>query len=230
MARHPRLLAVPCAAAILLSASACMTQRLAGDLERFDPMARLPEMSEHAGDGAQLQLMSLKGVRPDGRIDLTDRQVDGSAQYIFVRPSEPPRDAPPVGAGGSIDGRWQRRVLVLAERRGSHVTRRGGPEGTHFRRSRGLLVSPFEVEAGRVDATQPPPHCDLSAIFQEAIRQGAPGENVVARVTYSAGDEGSEPSYVLHIPGTEVRLVFTASCELHPASERLQRLRMESTR
>ena len=216
------------AAALLVGSSACMTQRLAGDLSRFDPMARLPEMSEHAGDGAQLQIMDLQGVRPDGQIDLTDRQVDGKAQYIFVRPSEPPRNAPPVGAGGSVDGHWRRKVLIRAERRGAHVTRRGG-DGTHYRRSRGLMVTSMDIEGGQVDALSAAPQCDLSALFQEAIRLGAPGENVVARITWSGGDDRSEPSYVLHIPGTKVRMVFTASCEPHPGSERLQRL-MESTR
>lgn len=170
-------------------------------------------MADLAGDRPQVVVMVLKGVKPNGQIDLQDRQVDGSARYIFEIVAEAPANPPPVGAGGSADGRWRRRVMVLAERKGGHRTHSVGGT-TYYRHTRGLMDSRFEVEPGRVDSSGRLPSCDLRGFFQEAMRLGAPQHNVVAEINYVAGGDRSEPTYVFEIPGTDIRLVFNESCSL----------------
>src|SRR5262245_41713872 len=88
-----------------------------GDPTRFDPYASYAEVAAYAGPGSQLVSFDANGIRADGTLDLTTDFYFG-AHYQFVREVPPPADAPPVGAGGSADGKYHEQIDVRLARPG----------------------------------------------------------------------------------------------------------------
>src|SRR5688500_10607865 len=95
----------------LLACSDNGTERPPGDPARYDVVGSYAAIAAFAGEGAQLTGMSAHGVRSDGTVDLTSELLFG-ADYQFVREVKAPADAPPVGAGGSADGRYHEVIDV----------------------------------------------------------------------------------------------------------------------
>lgn len=194
--------------AISLGSPERQTVAVAGDPARFDPVAAYRQISALAGPGARLESLRATGVRRDGTMDLTATyDQPPHATYELHREAPAPVPAPPVGAGGSIDGRWFQSLRVDAYRAGQErqVTRIGDGVGLTYRYiNRGL-----DLDEGRVTGTPdkpavPPPACGFVRLWDEAIAQGAPAE-AVAQITYDAD------GYRFNIPGVFNRR-YTMGC------------------
>lgn len=179
-------------------ASAQQTRDVPGDPTRFDAIASLEEVLAWAGPDARLERIYASGVRRDGTLDLTaDFAPAPSATYEFHREAEAPSPAPPVGAGGSTDGRWFRSLRIEALKPGKRrqTTRIGGGSAERFWYvSRGLDLHEGDITGVPSQAAIPTPACSLASLWARAIAQGAPPD-AVARIRYDAR------GYALAIPG-----------------------------
>lgn len=179
-------------------ASAQQTRDVPGDPTRFDPIAALDAVLAWAGPNAKLERIYVSGVRRDGTLDLTaDFSPAPSATYELHREVEAPDHAPPVGAGGSTDGRWFQPLRIEALKPGKRrqTTRIGDGSAERFWYvSRGLDLHEGDVTGAPSQAAIPLPTCNVASLWARAIAQGAPPE-AVARIRYDAR------GYALAIPG-----------------------------
>lgn len=179
-------------------ASAQRTRDVPGDPTRFDPIAALDEVLAWAGPNARLERIYVSGVRRDGTLDLTaDFSPAPSATYELHREVEAPVPAPPVGAGGSTDGRWFQalRIEALEPGKRRQTTRIGGGSAERsWYVSRGLDLHEGDVAGTPTEAAIPLPVCTLASLWTLAIVQGAPAD-AVARIRYDAR------GYSFAIPG-----------------------------
>lgn len=171
-----------------------------GDLRRFDAMAQLPAVSAFAGAGAQLVELRAIGVRADGTVDLSVEPARGNVRYQFVREVPAPADAPPVGAGGSLDGRYHEEVTVaLYQPMFRRVTSSGAEwDYRHLGMERERTVSP-----GAPPPAAPATSCRLAELWKEL--RGAPA-SAVALARYADG------VWQLDIRDTPISARFDASC------------------
>jgi hypothetical protein len=178
-------------------ANARRTVEIAGDATRFDPVAGLDQAIALAGPGARLEGLRASGVRRDGTQDLTATYTPAPhATYSLYRDAPPPVPAPPLGAGGSADGRWYQSLIVQAYRPGQQrqVTSIGGGIGLRIRyTNRGLDLAEGAV-SGEPRSDLPAPACPFVRLWDDAIAQGAPAD-AVAQISYD--DRG----YRFNIPG-----------------------------
>lgn len=183
------------------------TIAIEGDPARFDPVAGLPQVMRVAGAGARLERIHAAGVRRDGTLDLTAGYTPAPrATYSLVRDAQPPDPAPPIGAGGSLDGRWYQSLRIEAYRPGQRrqVTRISGNSRVRYSYvNRGLDLDEGNV-SGKAGAPIPPPACRFDRLWADAIAQGAPA-GAVAQIDYD--DDG----YVFNIPGVFLRR-YGADC------------------
>jgi hypothetical protein len=178
-------------------ANARRTVEIAGDATRFDPVTGLEQAIALAGPGARLEELRATGVRRDGTQDLTATYTPAPhATYSLYRDAAPPVPAPPIGAGGSTDGRWYQSLRVEAYRPGQQrqVTSIGGEVGLRTRyTNRGLDLEEGAV-SGEPRSELPAPACPFARLWDDAIAQGAPAD-AVAQISYD--DRG----YRFNIPG-----------------------------
>ncbi len=174
------------------------TRDVPGDPTRFDPMAGLDEVLAWGGPEARLERIYVSGVRRDGTLDLTaDFSRAPSVTYELHRTVEAPDPAPPVGAGGSADGRWFQSLRIEAIKPGKRrqTTRIGGGSAERlWYVSRGLDRHAGDVTGAPSQAAIPLPTCDLANLWTLAIAQGAPPD-AIARIRYDAR------GYTLAVPG-----------------------------
>lgn len=186
------------------------TIAIEGDPARFDPVAGLPQVMAVAGAGARLESIQAAGVRRDGTLDLTARYTPAPrATYALFRDAAPPDPAPPVGAGGSLDGRWYQSLRIEAYRPGQRrqVTRITGNSRMQYSYvNRGLDIDEGSV-SGKAGTAVPPPACRFDRLWADAIAGGAPAD-AVARIDYD--DRG----YVFNIPGVFLRHYGTDCTEI----------------
>lgn len=179
-------------------APARQTVEIEGDPARFDAVAGLAQALALAGPGARLESFRASGVRRDGTLDLTARYTPAPlASYALHRPAAAPDPAPPLGAGGSPDGRWYQAVRVDAYRPGQQrqVTSVGGGIGVRYRYvNRGLDLDEGAVTGAPDEPAITPPACTLARLWADAAAAGAPAE-AVAQISYD-GD-----GYRFNIPG-----------------------------
>lgn len=163
-----------------------------------------------AGPGARLELLRAAGVRRDGTLDLTAAYSPApSATYELHRDAPAPKTAPPVGAGGSTDGRWYQSLRVEASKPGRRrqVTRIGGGVAQHYWYvSHGLDLDAGDVTGKPGQRPAPPPVCTFARLWNAAIAQGAP-KDAVAQIRYDAR------GYTFNIPGIFNRR-FGADCTM----------------
>jgi hypothetical protein len=179
-----------------------------GDPAAFDPIATYADVAAFAGPGAKLISLDASQVRSDGTLELTTSRIPGpTVMYTFSRQLEaPPPDAPPIGAGGSVDGRWFEsvQVYILEPGRWMHVTT-GNSEYDYVHL--GMERTPSSPEGTPPGDTVDPPACPFAGLWKEAIAHDAPAA-AVADITYG------KTGYYFYIPGTEVRLDFGTDCQV----------------
>ena len=173
------------------------------DPSRYDAVASVAEVGRFVGPGAELVDMECRGVREDGTIDLN--QTWGSCEYDFVRQlAEPPADAPPVGAGGSPDGRWfvATRVNVYQPGQWRHVTT-GSSEYDY--QHQGMEKSDGTPSGTPSGEAIPAPACKFADLWAIAKQNGAPS-GAVADIDYD------KDGYEFDIRDAGVDLDFGTDC------------------
>lgn len=183
---------------------------LQGDPTHFDPIATVNEMRSHFDPNAKLSSIDISYVKSDGTLDLKATSYRPTARYDFYRElSEPPKDAPPVGAGGTKEGKWYEPVDVEVFEPGQwrHVKRIGGGVSTEY----SYIHKGIDVDRG-TPTTSPSdfvedPKCPLADLWKTAIEKGAPAD-AVASVDYD--DSG----YDFRISDAGISLEFDFDCKL----------------
>lgn len=182
---------------------------VAGDVSKFDPIVGLDQAADYAGEGAKLTSFEARYVKPDGTMDLT-ASYHARTEYKFVRElSEPPQDAPPVGAGGSLTDKWYEPVTVIVHDPGqvSHVTSIGGNfsySGTYV--NKGMEKNVSKPVSRLYDPILPSPSCSFVDLWSVAIAKGAP-EKAVATIGYDAN------GYEFDIRDASIDLMFDKDCQ-----------------
>jgi hypothetical protein len=165
-------------------------------------MAGLDQVMALAPADARLESVHATGVRSDGTMDLMASDSPAPrAVYTFHREVPAPKDAAPIGAGGSIDGRWFETLHIEAYQPGKRrqVTSIGGKIAQRFWFiNRGLEIKAGSVSGKPAAPEVPRPACGFSSLWDSAIARGAPAE-AVAQFTYDAR------GYLFNIPGVFTR-------------------------
>jgi len=193
--------------ASLYGMPAPQTRDLPGDARAFDPLANYDLVLAFAGEGVMLTELDSYYVKPDGTLDLL-ADYGAWVHYEFIRTTNPPQTAPPIGAGGS-DGQWYEVLSVQATRPGrGMVTSRSGGGGRVTLRwvSKGLSLE-IDDPTTRVEPIAEAPRCPFREFWAYALELGAP-QNAVATIRYSAG------GYNFLIAETPYNYDFTPDCEL----------------
>jgi|GEM_PF-6234775 len=186
------------------------------DVKNYDPVEGVDQAQSYAGEGAQLTHMLATFVRSDGTMDLT-ASYNAKAQFYFVRElAEPPEDAPPIGAGGSLDNKWYEPVTVSVYQPGqTFYTKRMG-DGYSFEgdyKHMGMDKDESPPISKLNDKIIGPPECEFADLWQVAIEKGAP-KDAVAVITYD--DRG----YEFQILDIAFNLVFNPDCSLNEDESR----------
>lgn len=186
------------------------TYPVSGDARHFDPFKQLAAIRAKAGQGAILTEIEASFVRNDGTMDLQASYKPGpSATYKFVVPlSEPPKDAPPIGAGRGPDDRWYQSVTIRCYEVGQmrHVTRISGGSRTEYNyRNEGMEVDRGSPQAGKIPIDLSEPKLSCQKLWEMALAKGAP-KDAVAVIQYD------EDGYEFDISGS-------TSFELDPAGK-----------
>ena len=202
---RPRAFSALLALGLALTPLGCLdSKRPPGDKTRFDPIAAYSEVAAYAGPSMRLVEMEAVGVRKDGTIDLTDRSFSPEVEYRFQREVSPPKDAPPVGAGGG--DQWILTVAITVERPGKTWHEKSTYyDGT--RRTRGMMREESGPYARPIEDALPAPTCSFAEMWAVGIDRGAPPD-AVATIEY---DEGR---YKWSIQGTQLELEFDTDCKL----------------
>ncbi|MBE2184773.1 MAG: hypothetical protein IAE89_15190 [Anaerolineae bacterium] len=187
------------------------TVAIQGDASRFDPQAGLDQAAAFAGTGAQFAGLNAANVRSDGTMDLTATYSPGPrVSYSFLRPIEPPANAPPLGAAGNTGGQWYEPITIEAYRPGqtSRITTTGGGLSTSIQfTNQGMRKDISSPTTNPFDSVAPPMRCAFVDLWNEAIERGAP-EDAVATIRYN--EFGDDWTYDFVVPGTS--LTFNADC------------------
>lgn len=189
------------------------TIAIQGDVTRFDPQAGLDQAAAFAGTGAQFAGLNAANVRSDGTMDLTATYSPGPrVSYEFLRPVEPPADAPPVGAAGNTGGQWYEPITIEAYRPGqtSRITTTGGGISTSIQfTNQGMKKNVGSLTTNPFSTAAPPMRCAFVDLWAVAIEQGAPSD-AVATIRYE--EFGDDWEYNFIVPGTN--LTFNEDCTL----------------
>ncbi|HEY0504562.1 MAG TPA: hypothetical protein VGD42_13845 [Lysobacter sp.] len=181
-----------------------------GDPRRFDPIASYVDVAHYAGAEAQLTGLRAMFVRRDGTLDLeADYRPAPYVDYRFRREVAAPVDAPPLGAGGSPDGRWHEAIQVEVARpwRMRSVRRTGGEHGganvQYFSRGMERRV---DAPSGRApDPALLAPACSFRQLWDAAVARGA-SPDAVAIIEYE------RDGYTFNIPDARFVLRFDPRC------------------
>lgn len=181
-----------------------------GDPRRFDPVASYADVVAFAGADARLVALDAHFVRSDGTLDLkADYRPSPGAEYRFVRDIAAPANAPPIGAGGTLDGRWHEPVHVVVSRPWTFrsVRRIGGTRGgasyQYFDRGMGRRVNPASGQAPAPAVAAP--GCPFRRLWVDAIARGAPAA-AVAHIHYD------HRGYAFNIAALRFAMQFDPDC------------------
>lgn len=183
-----------------------------GHPEAYKPLAELPEVTAYAGEGALLQQVKMQYVRRDGTLDLKSTGYVSMVDYHFVKKmAEPPKNAPPVGAGAVLEGQWVEPIDVTVQKPlgRMYVRRMGGG----FNASYSYIHLGMEKEVDSPTQVLDPkaialPSCTLTELWDKATEGKPELANAVADITLTA------KSIDFTIDGTGLYRVFTPSCEV----------------
>jgi hypothetical protein len=180
------------------------TRVVPGDAARFDPVGALSGVQAFAGADAELTDFEASYVRSDGTMDLT-ASYRPRVEYKFVHKVPPPPDAPPVGAGGTLNGGWYEQVNISVYTPGQwrHVTS-GSSEYSYM--NRGMQRDTDSPTTTKPDVL-PTPTCSFADLWKVALEYKAPAD-AVATIEYD--HEG----YHFDIRDTTVDLDFGMDCRL----------------
>lgn len=153
-----------------------------GDNTHFDPIAAADDIQAQIGESAELMGMSSTFVKSDGTQDLVTELYVATTNYEFVREVPTPDNAPPIGAGGSPDGKWYQVTDVDIFRPGQWRQVTGSSEYTYLHK--GMALDPYDPRGSKPD-TIPMPRCSFATLWERALQDGVP-ESAVAMIDYDA--------------------------------------------
>jgi len=188
------------------------TKQLSSDPENFNPVSSYTEVQEHAGSNTQLVSLSTYYVRSDGTMNLNADYTPGPrAEYEFYKIlDQPPENAPPIGAGSTIENIWYEPITVSVYKpwQTRHVKKIGGGFSTEYSYvNLGMDRESDDPRSGEPDQAVNEPQCDFSELWNTAIQQGAP-KNAVANIEYTV------KGYEFRIQNTDFRFEFDQACNL----------------
>jgi hypothetical protein len=185
------------------------TREVPGDATRFDPIANFQAIKDYAGEGALLTGFDAYFVRADGTLDLTAEYYP-RVSVTFVIPTDAPADAPPIGAGGAMDGKWFIPVTIDIYQPGQ------------WRKVTSNSLSYTYVNRGMQRDTDDPtsadqlilpdPSCSFAKMWTEAIKRDAPS-SAVAIIDYDAY------GYHFRISDVSISLEFGLNCRWRETAE-----------
>lgn len=184
------------------------TRPVPGDAARFDPVTAYSQVAAYAGEGAELMAISAYYVRADGTMELTAAYSPSPRiKYEFVRElSEPPPNAPPIGAGGANTDPWYEPVEVELSKPGQWYSM-SSSRGDYSYVNQGMMRDVSSAVNGLPQPAAAAPTCSFADLWQIALTKDAPAE-AVAIIEYDA--EG----YEFSISGLSVNLEFGTDCKL----------------
>ena len=183
-----------------------------GEAESFDPISSYREVHAYAGDETKLFEMEASYVKSDGTLNLTEEYIPSpNVEYSFYRElSEPPKDAPPLGAGQNASNTWYEKVTVSIAKPWQlrRVMSYGGGVSADYQ----YINLGMDRDTGSPTSNLPgqaidPPACHLNDLWEAAIQEGAP-EAAVAVITYD------EEGYELSIRDMMFEIHFDQDCRL----------------
>lgn len=178
-----------------------------GNASSFDPVASYEAVHNHAGSDTQLVSIEAYYVKADGTVDLY-ASYRPRVNYEFVREmANPPADAPPVGAGGRVNGKWYEPIEVqLYEPFSGWTVKSGNNSYTYMNlgMDREADNSPIMRDG---EFTTLAPACSFKQLWSTALERGA-DQNAVAIINYDR--EG----YDFSISDLRVYLEFDLNCRL----------------
>ncbi|MBC8170804.1 MAG: hypothetical protein H7X77_04010 [Anaerolineae bacterium] len=178
-----------------------------GDASSFDPVASYEVVRNHAGNDTQLVSIEAYYVKSDGTLDLYASYYP-RVTYEFVRElASPPADAPPVGAGGSVSGKWYEPVEVeLSQPFSGWSVKSGGNSYTYT--NLGMDRETDSSPGVREDKfIAPSPACSFKQLWSTALEYDAEPE-AVAIINYDLN------GYDFTISDLGLYLEFDLSCRL----------------
>lgn len=178
------------------------TRPVPGSASAFDPIASFAEVSKYAGDNVKLKSMTAYYVRSDGTLDLNASYRPYVDYEFYQALSSPPRDAPPVGAGGSPNQKWYQEIQVkIQQPRTWHVTSNSSEYDYYdFGMSHDL-----RTPTSTAQASIPSPTCSFKNLWSTAMQNGAPTD-AVAEIEYN------ENGYEFSINDINIRIKFSTDC------------------
>jgi|GEM_PF-1178719 len=187
------------------------TYALKGDPTHFDPFEGVSEARAVIDPNAKLSELTADYIKSDGTMDLTASYHANVTYNFYKLLAAPPKDAPPIGAGGSKDGKWYEPVEADVYEPGQFrsVMKMGGGVSTSY------TYSNLGIDLDSSDPTATPnpfiddPKCSIKDFWKEAIKQKAPAD-AVASLEYSYNTDG----YEFSIRDTDIRLDFDKNCKL----------------
>lgn len=196
----------------LLGSYAEHTAKTPGDPKNYRPLEQLAAVTAYAGDGALLQEVSIRYIRKDGTVNLEADSYAPSVEYSFIRKlAEPPKDAPPVGAGTSVKGEWVEPIdIEVIKPGGRRYVRRtsGGTSTSYSYIHHGMLRETSKATQVENPQAIALPSCSLSELWDKAVDNNASLNDAVANI------EIKEDDLIFTISGAGIYRSFTKDCEV----------------
>lgn len=184
------------------------TQAVSGNPARFDPIRQYDEVLTFAGAGVSLVGLDANYVQSDGTVDLTVTNYAPWVTYKFVRPTDPPADAAPIGTSGNSGGQWYEPIEVEAYQVGLRRSSSISTGGVRYRFQWVNLGLTREADdkTTSVGTILDAPRCSFGELWDYALSQDAPAD-AVAIIRYDAG------GYDFSISSTPYQFRFDQECQ-----------------
>lgn len=192
------------------------TFELKSDTKNFAPYLAIDDIRSHIDPGAKITSVDIAYVRSDGTMDLTAKNYRPTVKYEFYRElTTPPKEAPPIGAGGTKEGKWYEPVTADVYEPGQwrHVTSMGGGVSRSYSYSNKGL----DLDRGTPTTSVPKfiedPKCSIKDFWLVAIKKGAPAD-AVASIDYDESGYSFDIRGALDVKGERISLEFDQNCKL----------------
>jgi hypothetical protein len=180
------------------------TRDVPGDATHFDPIANFAAIKAYAGEGAQLTGLDAYYVHSDGTLDLTADYYP-RLDLEFVIPTTRPANAPPIGAGGSVDDEWFIPVEIDIYQPGQwRKVTSGSNSYTYVNRG---MQRDVDDPTSSDQTILPDPTCSFADLWAVALTKDAPSE-AVAIIDYD------QSGYSFRISDVSINLYFNMQCKL----------------
>lgn len=181
-----------------------------GNPRAFDPVASFVEAQRFAGADAKFQSLDAEYVSPDGTLNFEAGYTPAPhLKYTFNQLIPTPANEPPVGAGGSGNGKWMRTVTIALGKKGRYAE----ISFDAYKHVDGSFNSQgMDKEEGypQPDDGEPAlaaPTCRFADLWKVALEHGAP-KNAVAEIEYD------KFGYRFNISSSSIDLEFDTNCKL----------------